>query len=127
MLPPSELLSPKGRLNAAALWPGKDVDEVSEIVGEYLSEGDGKAAVIADTDDRDEAARQWAYYRAWQQKYDDLSSLPSNVSSSEEGSAAYSQEQIDSWKVRADAALVEFEALLNVGVDVGFGAIRSLR
>src|SRR5215208_1439014 len=95
MLPPSELLSPKGRLNAGALWPGVDLNEVVGFVGEYLTEGYVKASEISDADAMDEAARQWAYYRAYQEVYERLLLLPSTVSSSEEGSSSYLLTQME--------------------------------
>lgn len=129
MLHASDLLTPKGRLNAAALWPGVDVNVASSTIEEYLGEGYTKASAITDSATLAEAARQWAYYRAWIQKYDDLCSLPADVSSSEEGSAAYSAEQIQSWKDRADSALTVFESLVEEaeGVETGYAVIRSLR
>lgn len=105
----SDLLTPKGRLKAKVLWPGVDLSEVSENLEEFLTEGYAKAGTSAKKDD---AAKWWAYYRAWDEKYQTLSASPATASIGDEGSRGYTQSQIDSWRIRADEALTEFNSLV---------------
>jgi hypothetical protein len=118
----SDLLTPKGRINAVALWPGVDPDEAAEYVEEYLAQG------YAQAPSNDEAARQWAYYRAWDEKYQILSAMPASVSTSDEGSSGYTQSQIDSWRTLSLEALAVYEEEASSGTDAGaYGVITSLR
>jgi hypothetical protein len=105
MLHASDILIPKGRLNPAALWPGQSLNDVSATVEEYLADGYIRTA-------DDEAARWWAYYRAWDEKWQTLSAMPSSVSVSDEGSSGYTQGQIDSWHELAKEAKAEFDVLV---------------
>lgn len=115
----ADTLIPKGRLNPAALWPGVDGNVVRENLEQYLAEGYSKTA-------DDEAARTWAYYRAYQEVYERLLLTPSTVSINDEGSASYLLTQMEHVGQLADAALAEFEGLAaETGSD--FGVITSLR
>jgi hypothetical protein len=109
----SNLLEPKGELEAPVLWPGVELTVVVSGLDEYLAEGYIKAAAIDDADNKDEAARQWAYHRAYRQKWKALLGLPSSVTSSDEGSSSYTQAQIDEWSRLASESLAHFNALIS--------------
>lgn len=127
MLTANALLTPKGRLNAQALWPSAGLDEVQGFIAEYLAEGYVKAAGVSEPD---EAARQWAYYRAWDEAYQRMLLLPSTVSTSDEGSSSYLLTQMEHVGELAAEALAAFNAILVTaeveGVDT-FGVITSYR
>src|SRR4051812_21423845 len=115
MLHASDLLEPKGELDPG-LWPGIDLSVVSANIEEYLTEGYGRAAPIADAGDKDEAAKQWSYYRAFGQAYRRLVRNPSTVSLNDEGSASTLLTQIEHVGELSDKALAAFNDLLSGAV-----------
>lgn len=127
----SDLLTPKGRLNAAALWPAEELDAVTEKLEEYLAEGYTKAEVLAlSVGDRDEPARLWANYRAYQEVYERLLLLPSTVSTSDEGSSSYLLTQMEHVGELAEAELTAYRdevGALTTDEAATYGVIRSLR
>lgn len=120
------LVTPKGRLNGPALWPGTPVEEVAETVAAFLEEGYAKAAAIVDEAQMDEAARQWAYHRAYQEAYERLLLLPSTVST-DEGSASSLLTQIEHVGGLAEKALGEFNRILLEETTVPAEVIRAPR
>lgn len=121
-----DLLTPRGRLNGAALWPGVVTDVVEESLEAFLDEGYGLAVGVSDPD---EAARLWAYYRAWDETHQRLLAMPSSVQTSDQGSASYLQVQITEFGRLAAGAKVEFDALVAeaAGTVTEWPVITSLR
>lgn len=118
----TDLLEPKGELNAPALWPRKDINVVSANLSEYLNEGYGKAAALSEADQH-EAARQWAYYRAYKDVYKRLLAMPSTVQTSDQGSSSYLLTQMEHVGELADAALAAHQALVEVVIVAEFPAV----
>lgn len=113
----ADVLAPAGRLDRLVLWPGKAEATVTTIVQAYLTDGLARTTDVADEDTRDEAVTLWAYYRAYDAKYQSLLMLPAQVTDSDEGSSAYLQAQIEAMLVLRDAVLAEFNAVVDaVGV-----------
>lgn len=108
-----DLLDPDGELVAADLWPDDDESTVEDRLDAYLADGYVKAGAVGD-----EAARQWAYHRAYKGVYTRLLAQPSSVSLSDEGSASYTQTQIAAVGALADQALATFEGLMASAVVV---------
>jgi hypothetical protein len=123
----NDLLEPKGELNHSALWPKKSLSAVSGDLEEYLTEGYAKAADVAD-EELDEAARQWAYYRAYLNVDQRLNSRPASVQLADEGGASYLGAQLTYWGEKAAQALEKFEALTpEVEDEQTYPVITSLR
>lgn len=112
MLHAPDALTPKGRLKAAALWPGIDINVVSANIEEYLAEGYTKSA---DPD----AVLSWTYWRAFDDVHQTRLAMPSSGSLSDESSFGYTQTQIDEIGRLATEALAEFGEL--VAEDAGTG------
>jgi hypothetical protein len=108
----SDLLYPKGELEAAVLWPGVDPTVVVGNLEEHLTEGYAKAAAITDAATKDQAARQWAYAKAYGGVYRRILALPSTVSTSDEGSSSYLLTQMEHIGELAEAAMAEFDRIL---------------
>lgn len=130
-------ITPRGRLNPAALWPksldlypdGYDKAAVQEKLDSWLKEGRVKASSIMDPDPDtqaeliEEAARVWVYYRAWSEKYEALVVLPATVDVEREGGKSHLVTQIQLAGERAQEFLEEFEGLVPTveeGVVEGF-------
>lgn len=121
MLHANDVLTPKGRLKAAALWPGRDINEVSSDIEEYIAEG------YSQTTD-EERVKLWTYWRAFDDVHQTRLAMPSSGSSSDEASFGYTQGQIDEMGNLATEALDKFEELGDVAAGTeGFGVITSLR
>ncbi len=110
---PLDLLTPKGRLVAAVLWPGENPAAVTERLTTWLTEGESEAAAIMVGTAHDKAVKAWAYARAYDEKYQSLVALPSTVEDRDEGSSSYHREQMDRMAKLRDAALAEFQELLD--------------
>ena len=126
-----DLLTPRGRLNGAALWPGVATPDVESSLGEFLADGYTRVAAEGITGtDQDAPARLWAYHRAYTEASDRLLLMPTSVTSSDEGSASYDMRQITALQELAAQMLAEYEALVDelTAVDTGaYGVIRSYR
>ena len=115
-----DLLTPRGRLNGAALWPGVSAEEVDETLGTYLDEGYAKPEVAAlAVGDRDDPARLWAYHRAYQEAYERLLLTPSTVNTSDQGGSSFLLTQIEHVGELAVAALAEFNDAVGEAADSG--------
>lgn len=114
-----DLRSPDGEIEDW-LFPDESSDKLNERLDRYLVEGYEKA----DDDDvtgtdRDDAAREWAYYRAYRQAWIRLASSPMRMSLRDVGSADYTQTQLDEiWKL-AQSHLDEFHLIVPVGEATG--------
>lgn len=126
-----DLLTPRGRLNGAALWPGVDPNDIAQYIETYLTEGYAKAEVAAlDAEDRDEPAKLWAYHRGYEAAYERLLLMPSTVATSDQGSASYLLTQMEHVGELASQALKDFTALvaaLALEEAATYGVIRSYR
>jgi hypothetical protein len=111
VLTPDALLEPNGELEAAWLWPNAEDEDVADRLRQYLTEGYAKAAAVEDEDSLDEAARQWAYHRAFKGVYQRLLALPSTAED-DQGSQSFLLTQIEHVGELADAALAAFEDLV---------------
>lgn len=127
----TDLLTPRGRLNGAALWPHLSVEDREAAIETYLDEGYAKAEVAAlDAGDQDEPAKLWAYHRAYESAYERLLLSPSTIDLNDEGGSSFNQSQIDQVGDLADRALADYNALiveLGAEEEEGFGVIRSYR
>lgn len=121
-----DLLLPKGRLSGPALWPTHPPEKVQETVQAYLNEGYAKAEAITDESQQNEAARQWAYHRSYQEAFERLLLLPSTVST-DEGSASSPLTQIEHVGTLAQEALGEFNQILLAETTVPADVIRPSR
>ena len=125
MLTATQVTTPVGRIDLATIWPGTDADTARGYVGEYLAQGYSQAGATAD-----DAATQWAYYRAFDGLYLRLSARPATAEAKDEGSRTYTQAQIDAWGVLAAEALDAYNDLVaeSEGEDANaYGVITSLR
>lgn len=106
-----DLLTPKGRLFADALWPEESKAKVNARLTAYIAEAGVKVAAL-DAAKVDEATKHWCYYRAYDEVYQTMVAMPSSVSSDQEGSGSYLGQQIALMKELRDQALAEFAELL---------------
>lgn len=113
MINASSLLAPGGEIEPE-FFPEEDLDKVTERLDAYLTEGYAKAAALSAGTDRENAATAWAYYRAYSAIYRRLLAAPSTWSLADEGSASYTQKQIESFQSLAAAKLEEFEVWVPV-------------
>jgi len=108
----ADLIAPVG-LVEASLFPGEASNVMAERLDGYLDEGYTRAtAAEADEANHDEAAKQWAYHRAFLQVYLRLSANPSQVDVDGKGSHQYLISQINNFKNLSDDALRAHQGLL---------------
>ncbi len=101
--------------------------EVQESLAVYLVQGYGKAAALTGFA-QDEAAQQWAYYRAYDEVYNRRVMYPSTVSDHDEASGSWTADQLDRLFEMRAAALVAFENLVGSSSALsGYSVIRSYR
>lgn len=126
----TDLLEPKGALDRLVMWPKVPQSTVAGNLGQYLDDGYARATALAvDAAELDEAARQWAYHRAYANVAQRLNARPASVNIGQQGSANYLTAQIAHWTTLAQQALSAFEALTPVVEDEGdsYAVITSLR
>jgi hypothetical protein len=128
-LGPTDLLTPRGRLNGAALWPRArgetrpaNAARIRQTLIAYLEEADGKTAALVGSDyesQRDEARKRWAEYRAYDEVYQVRVMMPTTVETPEQGSSSYLVTQLQLLAELRDQALAEFNAIVDqLDVDV---------
>jgi hypothetical protein len=117
-----DLLEPKGEI-ALNLFPAETADQIEARASVWLAEGFVRSSALSGAA-RDDAARQWAYYRAWNAVYTRLISLPSSVTVPAGGGHGYSAQQLLEAKERRDLALELHKEL--VGAVAAAGAHKGL-
>jgi hypothetical protein len=125
-----DVLTPRGRLDPAVIWPGLTAGKVDEKIQAFIEDGAARAADLTDADAQDEAVALWVRYRARAEQYDRMISMPADVTDSDEGSSRYSDAQLEAVRLERDGLLAAFEDLLVVaGVeeDEEYATIQSLR
>lgn len=118
MLSAEDLLEPKGAVNPSALFPGESATKVEARLEAYLADGYSQASDLAAGSEQDEAARQWAYYRARDARYQVMVAKASTVDVAGEGSKSYLVTQITLMGELRDQALAAFKAILDAAVEV---------
>ena len=114
-----ELLTPRGRLHAAALWPsvegslGYDQDFVRVKLQEYIKAGASEAASLAE-ESRDAAIAWYCYWRAFDEKYQEQVVTASSATLADGASASRSVEQMRELKALRDEAWEQFMSLVVV-------------
>jgi hypothetical protein len=122
-----DLLTPRGRLNAASLYPNTDGAALAAHLGEYLAQGYAAlAAAGVDVDtapDAGDAARAYAYWRAYGEVYEAMVARPSSFSLNNEGSGSWLLTQMDYMRTLRDEARADYDArvLVLTGSDTGAG------
>lgn len=110
----ANVIEPAGRIAPDLLG---DTTITTTWVGAYLTQGyalaDAAAVPPAGTE-RDDAARQYAYHRAWLAKYDQENDKAASVHVAGAGDVSRSKlaAQIAAWKALADEALDAFVAIV---------------
>lgn len=108
------VLAPRGRLDPAVLWPGVTAKVYEDWIDTWAKDGKDRSVAAGVTNSAaaptavDDATLLWVYYRAFDAKALEGAALPASVSDPIDGAHAYSQGQLDSWRVLADAALAEW-------------------
>lgn len=106
---------PQGRLDPKVLWPRLSEDASDELLAGYLADGvvQATAAPISAGPDRDAAAIEWAYWRAFDEVHKRLLINPSSISlGGGEGSANWLLTQIQDVEAQALAARDAFYAIV---------------
>lgn len=127
-LDPVTLLAPQGQLSLAIVKSadprakGRKAAEV--VIGEYLDAAydEPRVASLANTTAseiarHDHAARAFTYYRVYSDAYQAMLDRPASLTVTEKGGHAYSSEQLKGMKALVDAALAEFEGLVEPEVE----------
>lgn len=115
MLTADDLLAPKGRVEGKSFFPDLSSTDLAGRLDEYLEQGydkgieDGVAA-----ENSDGAARNYAYYRAFDSVYLSLISNPLSSTTTEGGSASYALEQAERFRLMAAGALEDYLAFVPV-------------
>lgn len=94
MLEPAQLIAPEGEIEPA-MFPGDKAEALESRVQAYLTHGYEKATAAEVLDaDRDDAARAWAYHRAFRSVFVRLSASPASVSLDAQCSTSRTAQQI---------------------------------
>lgn len=115
----ADLLEPTGEV-APELFPGDAPPPAAgagTLLGRlatYLADGYARAAAVADATQKDEAARQWAYRRAFRAKYQEMNRKASTVDVKDEASRSFLVTQIQNFKALADEAEETYAAIPGV-------------
>lgn len=92
-LTPTDLLEPIGDLSPE-LFPGKDAAAIDTQLQAYLTDGYGRVPATITGTSADNAAKAWAYTRAYQNVLIRLSRTPATANLTNEGSYTILGEQI---------------------------------
>jgi hypothetical protein len=102
---PLDLLTPRGRLHAAALWPkrskaGYDEAAVFDKLRVFITEGEGQAELAPEWDAAFVTAT-WAYYRAFDERYQVMVNMPAEAHTNQ-GGRTFTDSQIGEMKKQRD-------------------------
>jgi hypothetical protein len=98
MLKGADLIAPTGKVEGSSMFPDDSSTALVTRMQAYLDEGYRRAQSVDDVSDKDDAARHWAYHRAFEAVFLRLASSPSSVTVQGDGSASYTASQIDHFR-----------------------------
>ncbi len=118
MIAGADLLSPSGPLDTS-LFPGEASNVVEVRIQKYLDEAynDPRVVIQLDAGRKDNLARNYALWRAFDAVYLRMTSQPIALAITDKGSHGFSNEQIRNMKQLADKYLADFNGLLVVSSD----------
>lgn len=118
MIAGADLLSPSGPLDTS-LFPGEASNVLDARVQGYIDDAYNDPRVIAQNDAtrKDNLARNYALWRAFEVVYLRMTTHPVALSVTEKGSHGYSNEQIRNVRQLMDKYLADFNGLLVVSSD----------
>ncbi len=113
---PAELLSAQGGPLDMVLFPGEQSNQVEARLQAYLDRAyaDARVSIQQDQTVKDNLARAYALYLAFESVYLRMSAEPLSVQVTEKGGHGYSTEQIRNMKYASDKYLADFNGLLVV-------------
>lgn len=121
------------RALASSLTPGEDA---AAVVGGYLAAAYAQLAAVPaaamDAAVRDAAAGWWAAYQVWDDIATRMTTTPASVTLVDQGSRAYTAEQVRQAVANRDGALARYNALVPAvaeapGTNVGAGGGAGVR
>jgi hypothetical protein len=115
MLNAAALLRPQGMLTPG-LFPEMSSDELTVFLDTKLAEGYTSADAVAGAGatKRDNIARAWAYYQAYEAIWQRVSAAPATATIDGEASRTYLQTQIETFEKLRDRYANEWSALTTV-------------
>lgn len=125
-----DLIVDRGVLEPKLMWPALTKPEVLAKLSQFLVDAVSRTTAMTPGADKDEAQRQWSYYRSYYEVYNRLSLAAATVDVRDEGARTYTADQRDRAKLLMDEALAAFEDLAEpaeVEADKTFGIIQSYR
>lgn len=118
---PDTLIQPKGRIEPAWFALGeqgrRDTQQLErdalERLEAYVLEGEGKAAAFdhLDQNGQDDAARAWAYYRAFEFLHIQWAGIPAQMNVNLEGGRSYLAQQVNRFAKQEAKWKAEFDQL----------------
>jgi hypothetical protein len=118
MIKGADLIAPKGKVEAASMFPGAAETDLAKRLQSYLDEGYKKSESIVDTDAnvqaarRDDAASHWAYYRVYEAVFLRMSASPTSWTVQGDGSASFTATQIANFERLMNDELAAHLALI---------------
>ena len=114
----ADLIAPGGEVEAA-LFPGEDNAAITARLDGYVVDAyariNAAAPGMAEAE-KDRAAEDWAYHRAFTAVFLRLSAEPARAELEDQGSRSYLVSQIQSFKTQAQEKLQEFNRRLETAV-----------
>lgn len=111
-LEPTQLIAPEGEIEPA-MFPTDTAEQLAHRVQAYITAGTEKASADGvDAGDLDDAARAWAYYRAFRAVFVRLSATPSSITLNDQGGTARLLTQIVHFDKLAADYLTEYTGLV---------------
>jgi hypothetical protein len=107
-----DLIAPAGEIEEV-LFPDEDYTELILRLEYYLTDGYARASGL--TDKIDDAARAWAYHRAYKAVYLRMSASPSETTLNDQGQAVFHKDQAERFLALSEEYLEEFEDLVGSG------------
>jgi hypothetical protein len=107
-----DLIAPVGEIENA-FFPTDDAAALSLRLQAYLDDGYSRTAAIDTAALQDDAARSWAYYRAYDAIYLLMSRAHATKSIAGEASASHLASQIEAFKNKRDGALLAYDTALS--------------
>lgn len=126
----NDLVVDRGVLEPKLFWPALSRSKALEKLNAFLADAVTRTSSMTAGADKDEAQRQWAYYRAYAEVYNRLSISAESIDVRDEGSRSNSKDMRDRVKLLMDEALAAFEDLAEpaeVEADSTFAVIQSRR
>lgn len=113
-----DLISPAGEVEEA-LFPGEDSASITARLDGYVTDAYQRINVAAPDmaeADKDRAAEDWAYHRAYTAVYIRLSAEPAQASLDDQGSRSYLISQIQNFRNMAQDRLQAFHGRLQTAM-----------